>query len=123
MLAISQSGIAYPFQFSTLGSVEVSAELARIRQSIVQILGTRPGERVRRPDFGCDLHALMFEPNTAIFQALARRRILAALAKWEPRITVLNVSFAYPEEHAVQITIAYRVGTEQDSVTYQTARG
>jgi phage baseplate assembly protein W len=123
MPALTDSGIQYPFAFAPAGSVATSDDLPRIRQSIRQILGTRPGERAMRPDFGCGLHALLFEHNTAVFQALARRRILDALRRWEPRISVTGIDFAHPDTHAVEITISYRVGALTDSLTHQLDRG
>ncbi|UCD87229.1 MAG: GPW/gp25 family protein, partial [Desulfobacterales bacterium] len=37
----------------------------KIRQSLWLILATAPGERAMRPEFGCAIHDLVFEPNTA----------------------------------------------------------
>lgn len=123
MPALTDSGIQYPFAFAPTGAVTTSDDLPRIRQSIRQILGTRPGERAMRPEFGCGLHALLFEHNTAVFQAMARRRILDALRRWEPRISVSRIDFVLPDAHSVQITISYRVGALEDSVTHQLDRG
>ncbi len=36
-----------------------------VRQSLMLLLSTRPGERVMRPDYGSNLHRLLFEPNDA----------------------------------------------------------
>ena len=44
---------------------------AAIRQSIILLLTTTPGERVMRPDYGCPLHRLMFQPNDATTAGLA----------------------------------------------------
>ena len=55
------------------------------------ILGTGPGERVMRPDFGAGLPALVFEPISATTLALARHRVEEALILWEPRIDSIEV--------------------------------
>lgn len=50
------SGATFPFSFSSIGdvkSVSVSSGLAKVNQSIHNILSTRKGERVYRPTFGC----------------------------------------------------------------------
>ena len=62
-----------------------------IRQAILIILGTRPGERVMRPDFGAGLHALVFEPMSQRTVALAGHRVQEALTLWEPRIDQVSV--------------------------------
>ena len=63
-----------------------------IRQAILIILGTDPGERVMRPDFGAGLNALLFEPLNTATMTLARQRVERALIRWEPRIEVQEVS-------------------------------
>jgi len=63
----------------------------KIRQSIWIILSTAPGERQMLPDFGCGIHDLVFEANTASLRAQVAARVRAALSRWEPRIDVLDV--------------------------------
>jgi hypothetical protein len=63
-----------------------------VRQSIEIIISTSKGERVMRPDFGCNLDKLLFTPNTGETQALAAHEVSEALKSWEPRIEVLDVN-------------------------------
>jgi len=46
------------------------------------------GERVLRPEYGCDLHRLVFSPNDATTAGLAVHYVRAALLRWEPRIEI-----------------------------------
>jgi len=62
-----------------------------VRQAVRIILGTAPGERVMRPDFGAGLPALVFEPMSATTLELARHRVEEALILWEPRIDSIEV--------------------------------
>jgi phage baseplate assembly protein W len=83
----------------------------KIRQSIWIILSTTPGERQMRPEFGCSVHDLVFEPNAAGLRALVRARVQEALTRWEPRIDVLDVRVDTPppdERHVLLIRIDYR---------------
>jgi phage baseplate assembly protein W len=82
-----------------------------VRQSIEIILSTRKGERVMRPEFGCDLDRLLFAPNNAATQALAAFEVTEALRAWEPRIEVLDVSARAGGVNGEQllIDIDYRV--------------
>ncbi|MEU6535394.1 GPW/gp25 family protein [Streptomyces sp. NPDC047000] len=82
-----------------------------IRQSIWLILGTAPGERVMRPDFGCGIHDAVFDINDASTAGRVSRSVREALTRWEPRIDVLDV-YAAPdpeERHRLLIEINYRV--------------
>jgi uncharacterized protein len=84
-----------------------------IRQAIWIILGTAPGERVMRSDFGCGIHDLVFAVNRASTAGQAANQVRAALIRWEPRIDVLNVSAASDPGDAtlLLIEIEYRVRT------------
>jgi phage baseplate assembly protein W len=68
--------------------VELQAD---VKQAIRIILGTEPGERVMRPDFGTPLRGFVFESmNTTNFEMI-RSCVEQALQRWEPRIDVLRV--------------------------------
>ena len=69
-----------------------------------------------RPQFGCRIWDLMFEPVNANLLGLISQAVRDALAQWEPRIEVEDVT---PEQDAessgtVQIRIAYRVRATND---------
>lgn len=91
-------GISFPFRISpTTGGVEVATysddgRVDLIRQSIIQIVSTRLGERVQEKYFGTDLGVLSFDPNDEITEAVLRQAITQALITFEPRITVQEVT-------------------------------
>lgn len=83
------------FAFGKIGDpAPIGQDLQEVFDSVIQILNTRRGERVMYPEFGSDLHAFLFEPHDAFTQQAAGSAILRALGTWEPRIHVLNVTFA-----------------------------
>lgn len=75
------------------------------------ILMTRKGERPMRPEFGSDLHTLVFAPNDAGTAGLARRYVMESLIRWEPRIHVTEVKAApMPDDSSVlRLSIDYRI--------------
>ena len=82
-----------------------------IRQSILIILETAPGERVMRPNFGCGIHEMVFTSLDSTSLQLIRSSVEEALRRCEARIDVLAVTF---DESAVQegqliIELEYRV--------------
>jgi phage baseplate assembly protein W len=79
-------GLRFPVSVNLNGGVSSSVLEENVRQSIFIILGTAPGERIYRPDFGCRIHDLMFEPNNAITAAAAEVYCEEAIYKYEPRI-------------------------------------
>ena len=83
----------------------------KIRQSIWIILATAPGERQMLPEFGCGIHDLVFEPNTAALRGLVRDKVREALIRFEPRIDLTEVAVDSPPEARNQLIIRvdYRV--------------
>jgi uncharacterized protein len=103
-------GWAFPVQPAADDVVLVEYE-EDIRRAIRIILGTAPGERVMRPDFGCGLRQLAFEPLSTTTMALARHRVEEALITWEPRIDLaeVNVTADGGQAGLLLIDIRYRV--------------
>lgn len=103
-------GWAFPPRLSATGEIETASMEDDIRQSILIILGTTPGERVMRPDFGSGLHALIFEPISERTSALVRHHIEEALITWEPRIDSITINVqAEPSHGRLLVDIRYRV--------------
>ncbi|MGY1679359.1 GPW/gp25 family protein [Geodermatophilus sp. SYSU D01176] len=81
---------------------------ALVRQSILLILDTEPGERVMRPEFGCGLRRHLMEPNNPATRAAIARDVDAALRTWEPRIELREVDVVPTDDLAtVLVTISY----------------
>ncbi len=113
-LAFLGRGIRFPFRFSDrTGGTEESSEHDRIRECILQILETRPGERFMRPEFGSQVKDLVFEQNDAVLKGLLCFRITDAIKRWEKRVVVTNVSFDdspdVADSNRLLVRIAYRV--------------
>ncbi len=73
------------------GALEMVEQHAAVRQAVLLLLSTMPGERVMRPEYGCELHRLAFSPNDDTTAGLAIHYVRRALERWEPRIQLLQV--------------------------------
>jgi phage baseplate assembly protein W len=103
-------GWAFPPQAGARGDVEMAVYEKDIQQSIQIILGTKPGERVMRPDFGAGLYRLVFEPISATTTELVKHHVEEALILWEPRIDGVTVRVSADPPHGrLLIDIGYRV--------------
>jgi phage baseplate assembly protein W len=77
------------------------------RDLIEQVLFTAPGERVNRPDFGCGLHRLVFEPNGPELAAATQMLVHGALQQTlADRLTVIDVTVE-AEDAALRIAVTY----------------
>lgn len=98
---------------STGAPAMVEDDLA-VRQAILLLLSTRPGERVMRPDYGCHLHRLVFAPNDAGTAGLAIHYVREALRRWEPRVEVVHLDAGAGlsgrnDETVLEIMLEYRI--------------
>ncbi|MFN8075930.1 MAG: GPW/gp25 family protein [Kineosporiaceae bacterium] len=84
-------GWAFPAGVAGSGGVRLVGGAEEVEGAIRMILSTRPGERLMRPEFGCDLASLLFAPLNSNTLALAENAVRAALVRWEPRIDVDDV--------------------------------
>jgi phage baseplate assembly protein W len=107
------TGWAFPLQVNALGQVGMSRYEQDIKEAIWIILGTRKGERVMRPDFGCGIHDFVFAVMNTSTLTLVETSVREALTLWEPRIdlTGVNVSNEKIQEGKLVIDIEYRVRT------------
>jgi len=93
------------------GGIDTVADDEAIRQSLLLLISTRPGERVMRPEYGCDLHRLVFSPNDDMAAGLAIHFVRQAVERWEPRVEVLTVDADRDPYEAtrLEIVLDYRV--------------
>ncbi|HVU12568.1 MAG TPA: GPW/gp25 family protein [Phototrophicaceae bacterium] len=97
--------------FAPSGGIDMVQYNDSIRQALLLLFSTRPGERVMRPDYGCDIHRLLFSPNDDTTAGLAIYYVQQAINRWEPRIDVLQLDAGRdPDEpERLNILLQYRV--------------
>jgi phage baseplate assembly protein W len=121
MGGILGSGLSFPLRVDARGGLALSHEDEDVREAIQVILGTAPGERPMRPEFGCGIHDYVFESVDAYLVGRLEQEVRRALDRWEPRIDVVSVDLslepsragAGPEE-VVVIDISYRLRATND---------
>ena len=111
MTEIIGSGLAFPLQVDRRGGIALARDEQDIDQAIQLILGTAPGERPMRPEFGCGVHDFVFDSIDAITVGRMEDAIRSALDRWEPRVEVtgIDVDLGAAGEGRLDITIGYRV--------------
>jgi phage baseplate assembly protein W len=115
------SGLAFPLRVDARGGLALSHEDEDVREAITVILGTAPGERPMRPEFGCGIHDYVFESVDAYLVGRLEQEVRYALDRWEPRIDVLTVELSVEPateggvlNERVVIDIAYRLRATSD---------
>lgn len=105
------SGWTFPVRLNRRDEISMSHFEEKIAQSIQIILGTAKGERVMRPDFGCDIHDAMFSVIDSGVLTVMRNAVEEALILWEPRIEVrdIRIDTAPLSSGRIDITVDYLV--------------
>ena len=111
----------FPFHLDGRGQTAETPEDDHIRDMILQVLFTSPGERVNRPDFGCGLKQFVFAPNSDALAAATQLLAQGSLQRWlDSVISVENVQVDAVESE-LRITVTYSKrsggGTRRDVFT------
>jgi phage baseplate assembly protein W len=98
------------------GILPRQSDLRLVKNDVLQLLLTVPGERVHRPSFGTTLRSTVFEPMTDRVLSDLRSNILDALSD-EPRLIDVDVQLqTVPADLLLNVTITGRMSyspTEQ----------
>jgi phage baseplate assembly protein W len=120
--------INYPFEFNrnvantNINSVSATSDFKEVWKSrVLLVLGTRPGERLMRPDFGSNLHTVVFEPESTAGQ-IAKDSITQAFNTWLSSLELRQISPSFdPTTGTLTVSIIYGLPNgEADSVTINT---
>lgn len=114
--------LKFPLQFDNLGLTAATSDDAHIRDLIEQVLFTSPGERVNRPDFGCGLLQLVFQPNSNELAVATQYLVQGALNQWLGDLIEVNEVEVISEDSTLQVTVAYTTLRTQQSQIAQFIR-
>ncbi|MGD9614577.1 MAG: GPW/gp25 family protein [Alphaproteobacteria bacterium] len=108
--------IAFPFRIGADGrSVSPASDSDHVRDEVLQLLLTDPGERPFLTEFGGGVRRLVFEPASDVLRGVTKARISQALSRWlGHRLTVeaLEVEF---EGERIDILVKFRPAGAEDS--------
>lgn len=108
-------GFAFPFDVNAQGGMRMVTGEANIERAIRLILGTSYGERPMRPEFGCAIHDLIFEPSSLDLLTRIQYEVENSLTRWEPRIDLMGVQARFEGDlDTVMIDIRYVIKGSYD---------
>lgn len=109
-------GWGFPLRVDATGGIGMVEREQEIEEAIRLVLGTAPGERPMRPEFGCGIHDYVFAPNDGATAGLIAYEVRAALLRWEPRIEVGDVVIAFDtvDDGVLYIDVHYALRATND---------
>ena len=92
----------------------VTKDEAAIKQAIVSLLLTDPGERLFQPELGSGLRSFLFEPLDFATAALINASVRDTLDRYEPRIDIIDITTTpNSDENGYEVSLSFEVvGTE-----------
>ena len=109
-------GFAFPMGVDARGNIRLTSGADDLDASMRVVLSTAPGERLMRPQFGCRIWDLVFEPINFNTLGLMEAATREAITQWEPRVDVVDVKCKPDarDPYMVRIEIVYKVRTTND---------
>lgn len=104
-------GVTLPLQRGNTGYfAQSSSTLEQIKSNYRNLILTKKGERMMQPEFGCDIHSMLFENITDDMLETVRFAIVSATERWMPFLEVrqLDVVNLKEEPNKIDITVSYR---------------
>lgn len=113
-------GLQQPFKINpSTGKTGLVSGIDNIEQSIRAILSTKPGERLYHKDFGVDLTALIFEPQSSATLKSVEEKIISGLMQFQTMIIVDSVSFELNAiEGLINVDVSFTIRTTNTRGNY-----
>lgn len=105
---IVYNGIKFPFQKGGTSLPEAATDDDLIQDSLLQLVLTMTGERIMRPTFGTNAPSFVFENNDAVLGNLIRAEVQGVVAKYEPRVQLMDVQVEQKDSEVI-LTLIYVV--------------
>ena len=110
--------IAYPIAIDQgLGTLlEETDYSTHVRQMMLQVLFTNPGERIDRPEFGCGLRRMIFAPNSIASANLLKVLITQSLNKYLGTLITLQTVDVQAVDSTLSVSISYILKATMDKL-------
>lgn len=96
----------------------IKTEEELIRENIIRVLLTSPGERPMS-NFGCRLKDYLFDQSTVLKQDV-ETEITKAINKWEPRVNVISTSAEITADNTAKINISCQIKSSLNNFNLDT---
>ena len=123
--------IDFDLKFTKTGDaphgLAVKKDINAIRQSLVNLILTRPGEKGFSPEFGSNVVDLIFENFDPVQMIRIQEDIRESIEAFEPRVNFVGLDFDTNniDSNMISINLQFRLVNEQTlrSITIELERG
>jgi phage baseplate assembly protein W len=121
-MAESALGVNYPIQRSSDGYFDKTfTTIEHTKANLINVLSTKKGERIGRPEFGTNLETLLFEPLSEQLRDEIRQEIEGAVERFLPYVEIKNLNVQRNEDQRVALveidfTTPFVPGDRQENI-------
>ena len=117
------SDLSHELKADAFGSIKKVINEDSVKTSINNILGTRYGERVMLPNFGCGLKDMLFSPMNEDLGNKMIKDVRTAIENWEDRVIINAVNiYQSQDQSSIKIEVVFQIRGYEDifqtSVTF-----
>ena len=100
------------FNKGEINDLKVDYDFDAIRNGLINLFITAPGQKILEPQFGLDFRRYVFENLTREMAMDLRGNIYAKVRRYEPRVTLTDVNIViYEDDNEMDINIYFDVPT------------
>lgn len=116
--------LSFPFRIGKDGrAAQVKSLENHIRDELIQLILTNPGERVFLPEFGGGVRRLVFESASETTAGMTKAMITQSITRWlGHRVTLEELTVAV-ENEKIEVEIKYRIAGTDDTRVLKFQRG
>lgn len=108
--------LSFPFRIGKHGQTEqVDSLEAHLRDELVQLILTNPGERAFLPEFGGGVRRLVFENIGESTASMTKATVTQAVSRWLGHRIELQTLTVETRESEIEVSIAYRIAGTEDT--------
>lgn len=108
---MSTTGIDFPLRLDGSGNAVRAPSFGVAAEELIEeLLFTSLGERVNRPDLGCGLLELVFDPSTDALRAATQFQVTAELQRWLGDVIRVISVVVESVGAQLQVTVTYALG-------------
>jgi phage baseplate assembly protein W len=102
--------IDFSMEKNQYNDIDLKEDVQAVKQSMIDILLTKIGEREMMPNYGSKIFSILFEKMNEFTSIQLREEILVALDNWEPRIKVNSIEVDINREQSYyDVTINFEL--------------
>ena len=112
-------GLSLPLQMTSNTFNQTYDNLVQLKSNVRNLLLTKKGERIGQPNFGTNLHRLLFEPNDDSLEDKIYQAVDSAVRLWLPQLSINEINVEATNEmrdlNEVSVSITFTANYNSQS--------